>query len=117
MLREIAVERYGFRCRRCQYIWSADYDVTYASDADGSLWAFYRRDGYPVENPTADIVLCPDCGRGAVAVELLGRRDVPLPDVEHTRPRQKITSTAAQRRAAPPLPSRQASSLGDTHAV
>jgi hypothetical protein len=101
---EIAVERYRFECGNCGHTWTADYDVVYLEDHE-DVWAFYRLDGIPVPSPAADDILCPVCRHGQVVVRLIARRDVPVASMDRDEPRQKMTSTPEERRAAaPPLP-------------
>jgi hypothetical protein len=105
MLTDVAVERYEFICRRCGYNWTADYDVQYVMDIDGETFAFYRLDGVPVPAPTGGDVICSNCGAANVAVILVARRDSPPARLDSDEPRQRVTTTAAQRRdAAPHLP-------------
>jgi ribosomal protein S27AE len=102
MLVETAVERYRFICGRCGYTWTADYDVQYVSDDVGATFAFYRLDGVPVPAPTSGELICPNCGAMGVAVIPEGRRDSPPADLGGDAPRQRVTTTAEQRRASVP---------------
>jgi ribosomal protein S27AE len=102
MLVETAVERYRFICGRCGYTWTADYDVQYVSDDVGATFAFYRLDGVSVPAPTGDEVICPNCGAMGVAVIPEGRRDSPPADLHSDVPRQRVMTTAEQRRASVP---------------
>jgi ribosomal protein S27AE len=102
MLIETAVERYRFVCGRCGHRWTADYDVQYVSDDVGATFAFYRLDGVPVPAPTGEEVICPNCGAASVAVIPEGRRDSLSARLDSDEPRQRVTTTASQRRASVP---------------
>ncbi|MCO5995718.1 hypothetical protein [Actinoallomurus rhizosphaericola] len=102
MLADVAVERYRFVCGRCGRTWTADYDVQYVTDDVGATFAFYRLDGVPVPPPTGGEVTCPNCGAMGVAVIPEGRRDSPPARLDSDEPRERVTTTAEQRRASVP---------------
>ncbi|MEV5704895.1 hypothetical protein [Actinoallomurus sp. NPDC052274] len=102
MLVDVAVERFRFVCGRCGHRWITDYDVQYVQDDVGTTFAFYRLDGVPVEPPTGGEVTCPRCGAAGVAVIPSGRRDSPPARLESGEPRQRVQTTAEERRAAVP---------------
>ena len=102
MLGETAVERYRFVCGRCGHRWMANYDVQYVSDDVGAMFAFYRLDGVPVPAPVGEEIICPKCGATGVAVIPEGRRDSPPARLDSDEPRQRVTTTASQRRASLP---------------
>ncbi|WP_238384891.1 hypothetical protein [Segeticoccus rhizosphaerae] len=78
VLREVSVERLGFSCGGCGHKWVLDYDVQHVEDGHGHDRDYYFHEGLPCPDPTAPgAVLCPGCGRGHVAVELLARRASP----------------------------------------
>ncbi|WP_051898981.1 hypothetical protein [Sciscionella sediminilitoris] len=106
MITEIAVERYAFSCIHCGRAWTADYDVQYIPENDGSLWAFYHHEGQATENPRADLLVCPDCGRSGVQPRLLSRREIPVADPSSTQPRNLVT-TEDRNLSAPRQPTEQ----------
>jgi predicted RNA-binding Zn-ribbon protein involved in translation (DUF1610 family) len=107
MITEIAVERYRFECGWCGTRFIRDYDVQYVLDPDGGMWSFYWLDGLPALAPTSGEELCPNCGR-RMHVRLIARRDVPVADLGSDQPRQKVTTSSAERAAVPHLDAQQA---------
>lgn len=76
MNRDHAIERYSFHCPRCAQYWIAEYQVEHGADMDGGQLSFYRHNGAPVENPRADVIVCPTCRHSAVQVRFLARHDL-----------------------------------------
>jgi hypothetical protein len=103
LIKEVAVERYGFTCAGCGHAWSTDYDVQHVEDGHGLTWEYYSLDGIPVLSPTAPGTLsCPRCGATWIHVDLVAVRTVPLAESPHgeadpARPRQRLD---ADRQAA-----------------
>jgi predicted RNA-binding Zn-ribbon protein involved in translation (DUF1610 family) len=96
MIKEIAVERYRFECGWCGARFIRDYDVQYVLDPDGGMWSFYWLDGLPALAPTSGEELCPNCGR-RLHVRLIARREAPAADLDSDQPRQKVTTSSAER--------------------
>lgn len=107
MLKELAVERYDFTCRRCAAAWTADFEVQHIEDLDGDCWDYYSFNGSPTTAPDApNSIRCPRCNAFGVIAHLAARRDIPLAEPEPSRPRQRIERPAAslaERRPAPHL--------------
>lgn len=105
MIIEGAIERYNFDCRSCGHAWADDYTVQYVEDTEGGVWSFYRFGGLPVPSPGAGDLICPACHHASVTGKLVGRHEVPLASLSGDEPRQRVSSTAEERReAAPKLP-------------
>src|SRR5579875_435914 len=92
MIKELAVERYEFFCPRCERRWMRDYDVQHVADDAGRMWGYYAFNGLPAVAPTAPgAVACPACGAEHLYVSLAAIRTVPVPHLDHDRPRQAVT--------------------------
>lgn len=106
MLKELAVERYEFLCRRCAASWAADFEVQHVEDLDGDCWDYYSFNGNPTTAPDApNSIACPHCHAFAVTAHLAARRDIPLAEQLPAPPRQHVShpgASLADRRPAPP---------------
>ncbi|MQA12801.1 MAG: hypothetical protein GEV09_01140 [Pseudonocardiaceae bacterium] len=74
MIRDNAIERYGFRCGHCGASWTRDYEVSHVTNAGGDTWDSYSFNGSPAMTPTAPgAVSCPRCGAN-MQVRLIASR-------------------------------------------
>lgn len=71
---ETYIERYEFRCRKCDFPWEDTYLVRCLEDEQGGFWNYYYTvTGVSVTAPVAGVG-CPNCGSSSVANRNLDRR-------------------------------------------
>lgn len=70
---EYAEEWYRFLCTGCAWRTETRYETRYGVDSTGAFWSMYLCGGVPCEAPAFTQVVCPQCHRAAVRVQLIGR--------------------------------------------
>lgn len=74
MIKQTAIERWGFRCPHCGTRWARDYEARHVTDASGQTWDYYSFNGNPAMAPSGrGAVHCRSCGASAAARMITSR--------------------------------------------